>query len=160
MAWNMPIDDALDSFHTFLRVEKNLSPRTREAYRYDLGRFHTYLTGDGKHGMGLKDVTPDHIREYMEHLQNDLAYKATTLSRVVASVRVFFDFCLEQELMDTSPARDIHRPKLPKKLPIYLIEEEVTRLLTSVDTTGSTRACGCRNWLGWTRWIWISRVRR
>ncbi|MCB2154074.1 tyrosine recombinase XerC [bacterium] len=135
MAWNMPIEDALDSFHTFLRVEKNLSPRTREAYRYDLERFHKYLSGDGKESIGLKDVTPDHIREYMEFLQKDHGYKATTLSRVVASVRVFFDFCLEQELIDTSPAKDVHRPKLPKKLPIYLIEEEVRKLLTAVDTS-------------------------
>lgn len=139
LAWNLPIEDALDSFHTFLRVEKNLSPRTREAYRYDLERFRQFLTGGGDRAVGLLDVTADGIREYLEFMQERHGYKATSLSRVVASVRVFFDFCLEQELIDSSPARDVHRPKLPKRLPIYLIEEEVRRLLTAVDTS---------SWLG------------
>ena len=119
---------AIESFSTYLRVERNLAPRSREAYVYDLERFRTWMEGpDGDRGVTLRTVTPEVIQAYLGHLRDALNYKATTMNRVVAALKVFFDFCLEEKLIARSPASEIARPRLPRKLPVYLSRDEIVQ---------------------------------
>lgn len=127
--------DAAKRFESYLRVEKNLSPTTRHAYLYDLRRFHDFA----RKSYGVKDalaidrVTSDDVRQYIHHLKEDLDYRSTTLSRAISSLRVFFDFCLEQEYLETSPTTGLHNPKQTKKLPVYLVESELAMLFNAPD---------------------------
>jgi len=128
------ITHAIEAFATHLRVERNLSPRTREAYVYDLRRFTDWMaSATGAGGVPLASVQQDHILEYLSHLRGDLGYKAATSGRVSTSLRVFFEFCVEQDLLESSPARDIQNPRLPRKLPVYLVEEELRSLFSAPD---------------------------
>lgn len=123
--------EALYNFEAFLDVEKNLAVRTRRAYVYDLERFVESLMR--RHGANptLDKITVEDIKFYLEHLRMDRDYKSTTMSRNIASIRIFFEFCVLQEYIESSPAIHIHNPKNPKKLPIFLIEEELKRLFAS-----------------------------
>ncbi len=125
---------AIESFATYLRVERNLSPRTRQAYGYELGRFATWLA-EARHEAKtpLAAVASDHVHEYINFVRTQLGYKAATANRVVSSLRVFFAYCVEEKLLDASPAQDLVRPKLPQKLPIYLIPQEIQRLFDAPD---------------------------
>lgn len=120
---------ALYDFEAFLEVEKNLSPLTRRAYVYDLERFAENWIK--RHGASptLEKLTTEDIKKYLEHLRMDLHYKSTTLSRTIASIRVFFEFCVMQKLLESSPATHIHNPKNPKRLPIFLVESEFKNLI-------------------------------
>lgn len=125
----LAFSELLVQYEQFLRVEKNLAEKTRKAYLYDLERFQEYLI----HLMGrmpsVGAVKPEAIREYLNHLQVDRGYKSTTLGRTIASIRIFFEFCVMRGELAVSPAAHIHNPKQPKKLPIYLVQEELLRLL-------------------------------
>jgi site-specific recombinase XerD len=133
--------DAIDHYDRFLRVERNLSPRTRAAYRYDLGRFGEWLASiRGGKSPRVGDVSATDIKEYLNHLKNDRMLKATSLSRQIASIRVFFDFCVEQGMIEGSPATSIHNPKMPRKLPVFMIESELRRLFATPDRTTSDGA--------------------
>lgn len=133
--------DAIDHYDRFLRVERNLSPRTRAAYRYDLGRFDEWLAGiRGGKAARVGDVSATDIKEYLNHLKNDRMLKATSLSRQIASIRVFFDFCVEQGMIEGSPATAIHNPKLPRKLPVFMIESELRKLFATPDRATSEGA--------------------
>jgi integrase/recombinase XerC len=127
--------DALKRFESHLRVEKNLSPRTRRAYLYDLARFRDHVVKGGGTAAGLTvgAIDSEEIKEYIRFLREDLAYRSTTLARTVSSIRVFFDFCVEQEHLEASPCAGIHHPKQPKKLPVYLVENELKRLFDAPD---------------------------
>jgi site-specific recombinase XerD len=126
--------ESINDFETYLRVERNLSPRTRAAYCYDLNRFGEWLTGVlNNPNPPLRVITVHHIKDYLAGLQEDRRYRPTTLSRVIATLRVFFEFCVTQGKLETSPALTIHNPKLPRRLPIYLIESELQRLLAAPD---------------------------
>jgi len=116
-------------FETFLRVERNLSPRTRGAYQYDLGKFAEWLQKTQGQEQDIEDITIHHIKDYLAHLQEERRYKPTTLSRTISTLRAFFKFCVRQELLPASPAEAIYTPKIPKRLPVYLIESELQRLL-------------------------------
>ncbi len=127
--------EILSQYEQFLRVEKNLSEKTRKAYLYDLTRFQEFLI----HLMGktpeLAKVTPDAIREYLNHLQMERNYRSTTLSRTIASIRIFFEFCVMRQWIEVSPAAHLHNPKQPKKLPVYLVQGELKKLLEAPDRT-------------------------
>ena len=56
---------------------------------------------------------------------------STTLARVISSIRGFFEFAVERNVLKVSPAAQLRTPKQPKKLPIYLVAQEIARLLAS-----------------------------
>lgn len=123
----------LNHFEQFLRVERNLASRTRKAYLYDLTRFYEFLVVLHGRMPGLTAIDADAIREYLNHLQRERGYKSTTLARVISSIKTFFDFAVDRGQVEASPATQIHTPKQPKKLPIYLVVQELIRLLEAPD---------------------------
>jgi site-specific recombinase XerD len=127
--------EALGEFDTYLRVEKNLSERTRTAYQYDLRRFGDFLTTLRKRTPNIDEVGAPDIRLYLQRLQIDRGYNSTTLSRVIASIRVFFEYLVHVGSARASPAAYFHNPKKPKKLPIFLVEGELKKLLQTPDTS-------------------------
>lgn len=129
----LAFSELLVQYEQFLRVEKNLAEKTRRAYLYDLTRFQEHLIHLTGRMPSVTSVKPEQIREYLNHLQVDRGYKSTTLGRTIASIRIFFDFCVMREQLIASPAAHIHNPKQPKKLPIYLVQEELLRLLRAPE---------------------------
>ncbi len=126
--------DLLNQFEQFLRVERNLAERTRRAYLYDLTRFQEFLVVLHGRMPSLDGINTEAIRGYLNHLQSELSYKSTTLARTIASIRAFFDFAVTRGELKGSPAAQLHTPKQPKKLPVYLVPQELVRLLESPDT--------------------------
>jgi len=110
-------------------VERNLSPRTRDAYIYDLTRFQEFLIQLYGCTPALGAIDAEAIRAYLNHLQLDRAHKSTTLARTISSIRAFFNFAVERENIKASPAATIRTPKQPKRLPVYLVQQELARLL-------------------------------
>lgn len=131
MPTTMKFSKALYNFEAFLEVEKNLSPRTRNAYIYDLTRFADFWTRRNQSVPPLERITTEDIKRYLEHLRMDRHLRSTTLSRAIASIRIFFEFCVVQKYLESSPAAYIHNPKNPKKLPIFLVDSELKRLLAA-----------------------------
>jgi len=123
----------LYDFESFLAVERNLSPGTRQAYVYDVDRFAEYLVIKYSKMPPLESITTDDIRGYLEQLKEKRSLKSTTLSRTISSIRRLFDFCVQRNYLTTSPASPIHNPRNPKRLPIFLIADEMKRLLAAPD---------------------------
>lgn len=132
----------MQEFDRYLQVERNLSPSTREAYQFDLQKFKEFLIRAGGQEPGVDRVTTQNIKDYLNYLQTNRGYKSTTLSRVIASIRVLFEYCVMQKKIEASPAAYIHNPKLPRKLPIYLIDSELKKLLSAPDPKDVN---GCRD---------------
>ncbi|MFP4380099.1 MAG: tyrosine recombinase XerC [Candidatus Sumerlaeia bacterium] len=131
---------ALYDFEAYLEVEKNLSPRTRKAYVYDLERFMDHWISRHKQNPTLDKITTLDIQRYLEHLRLDRNYKSTTLSRTIASIRVFFEFCVMRDFLENSPASHLHNPKNPKKLPVFLVQSEMKKILSSPETSEAEAA--------------------
>ncbi len=130
-------------FDRYLQVERNLSPNTRKAYQFDLGKFKEHLIRETRSEPAVGAITTQQIKDYLGYLQSHRGYKSTTLSRTIASIRVFLEYCVQMKYLEASPAAYIHNPKLPKKLPIYLVDSELQKLLSAPE---STDAMGCRDY--------------
>jgi tyrosine recombinase XerC len=122
-----PKIDWPDRFHRFLEEEKNLSFQTVKSYTSDIKDFLKFLLSQSK---DLKDVGYPTVREYLGSLQKKERRKST-LARRVASLRSFFHFLYLKGHLESFPLSGIRGPKRGRKIPTYLEEEEVERLLNA-----------------------------
>lgn len=127
------MSDVIGQYDIYLRVERGLSELTRNAYKFDLKKFVEYLIKNHAKEPVLSKIDKFDIKNYLSILQMDKEYKSATLCRTIASLRNFFKYCVEQELLKESPAISIHNPKQAKKLPIYLIDSELKKLFETPD---------------------------
>ena len=55
-----------------------------------------------------------------------------TRARKLAAIKSFFNYLVENEELEVSPAASIRSPRIPQKEPVYLTEEECICLLTTI----------------------------
>src|SRR5271170_6554928 len=121
----------IDKFVEYLRYERNASPDTIREYRRDTQQFATFLTPPGEGTLPLDQVDHRIIREYVSSLY-DQELERTSVARRLASLRTFFKFCVREKITRQNPARLVSTPKLPKRLPRVLSEEQMGGFLDSL----------------------------
>jgi len=116
----------INNYMNYLAVEKGLSKNTLESYRRDLEKFIAFVS---KHQISKpEEVDRDALNLFIADLK--IKGRATsTISRGIASIRSFFNFLLQEGLIDTNPTLELESPKLEKKLPRVLTTDEIDRLL-------------------------------
>ena len=116
----------LEKYSHYLAVEKGLSRNTLDSYRRDLNNFFLFL--DREKVSSPADVNRDLVTRYLLSLK-EAGRAASTISRNVASIRSFFNFLVQEDLIEDNPAQLVKAPRIEKKLPRVLTTEEVDRLL-------------------------------
>ena len=115
----------IEKFLEFINVDKKLSKNTFESYRRDIYQFREYIN---KNGLNYKKVTNKDVVSYLEYLQQ-LNKKPSTISRHLASIRLFYQYLLKNKIVKEDPTQGIQSPKIEKKLPSILSAQEVSLLL-------------------------------
>ncbi len=115
-----------DQFLEYLRVERNLSPLTIQAYRRDLQSFCS--------GMQQRDIRQaDRVHEHDIRAFVAARYRqgqgGKTLQRLLSAIRSFYRWLLRENLVKTNPAAAIRAPKSGRKLPATLDTDAISRLL-------------------------------
>ena len=82
----------------------------------------------------LEFVDKDTIRSYLAFLLKE-GIKKGTISGKLSAVRSFFSYLKREEMIRANPVATISSPKLDKRLPAFLTQEEVERLLKNPDIT-------------------------
>lgn len=121
----------MEEFLDFLRYEKRLSPHTVISYQTDLTQFAAYLRIEYE----LDDMTQSShsfIRGWVVSLMSqDLDPR--TVNRKVACLRSFYKFLLRERRIEANPMLRIKAPKMAKKLPEFVPEEALNRMLNSFE---------------------------
>lgn len=116
----------LESYTHYLVVEKGLSANTLESYKRDLVKFITFMK---KHNISKpEEVNRDALNLFILDLKKK-GRATSTISRCMASIRSFFNFLLNEGVIDHNPALDLESPRIEKKLPRVLTTKEVDLLL-------------------------------
>jgi integrase/recombinase XerD len=129
----MPLARDLDLYLRHVSIERGLAPNTVAAYRRDLGGYVEWL---GARGIGeVVDVSQQQVSEYVRELgtREETPLTASSLARVLSSVRGWHRFLLEEGRLETDVAREVKPPKLPSRLPKALSVDQVTALLDAVS---------------------------
>lgn len=110
----------ITNFLDHLKYERKLSNNTYLSYRYNLIKITNYFNGED-----ITHLNGDDVRNFI--------YKLTETSKTKAHyltvLKSFYNYLLESEIIKSNPCDNIKSPKIEKKLPKYLTEEEVIRLL-------------------------------
>ena len=117
-------------FLTMLRVERNVSVHTMDAYKRDINQYLMYLGNlDFKN---LSDVKSTHVRDYIRVL-NDGGMAPASISRIISSIRTYYRFLSSENILNENPVLLINNPKLPKKLPDVLSEKEISLIINAIQ---------------------------
>ena len=117
-------------FLTMLRVERNVSNHTMDAYKRDINQYLMHL-GD-LDIKNLSDVKSTHIRDYIRVL-SDGGMAPASISRIISSIRTYYRFLSSENILDENPVLLINNPKLPKKLPDVLSEKEISLIINAIQ---------------------------
>ena len=122
----MGINDAIDEYLGFLRVEKGSSPLTVEAYASDLVDYALFLEEAGI--TAVERVDRDAIIAYEADL-HERGYAVSSIDRHISVLKGFHKFCMRESLTEDNPAASVHLLTKPDRLPDVLSIEQVNLLL-------------------------------
>lgn len=123
--------DLLDEFCDSLWLEDGLSRNTLESYRRDLSKFAAWL--EKQRQVAILETTHADIQGFLAHLVGQQRAKATSTSRALSSLKRLFRYLLRQNKVSADPTLQIAAPKLPRRLPKSLTEQDVECLLNAPD---------------------------
>lgn len=116
----------IDAFMGYLRDVKKIAKNTELSYESDLRKWQEYLASEGV--TDVKDITREHLKAYIALLQKE-GRKPTTISRSIASMKAFFHFMTREGYVPVDISDCMKAPKIEKKIPVILTQEETRRLL-------------------------------
>jgi len=110
----------IEKYISYLQYERALSDNTIKSYFYDLKRFDLYFKGN------VLDLSYDELQRYLSSVKD---LKARSLAHHITVLTSFYNFLVDEKIITNNPCENIINAKIPKKLPVYLTEDEINKLL-------------------------------
>ena len=126
---NKTVDNMVKAYMRYLKLERNLSPNTIEAYRNDLRWLLAYVNF---HGLKVEEVKLEDLDNFSASL-HDQRITPRSQARILSGVRSFFKFLLLDGFIDVDPTELLVSPHVRNALPDVLSTAEVDRLEASID---------------------------
>jgi len=123
----------LEAYLELLIAERGVSPNTLAAYRRDLKDTADFLAGRNASARAVLDTaTTEDLRGYLRHLDKQ-GMTARTASRRLSALRQFYRFLYSDGLRADDPTSILESPRQGRSLPKILSEDDVGRLLDTVE---------------------------
>ncbi len=124
------MQELVQDFINYLRLERNLSPNTIDAYRNDLTRYVQYLQDTRVSGPDRIDLSV--IQNFINSLA-ELGLSPRSLARNFSSIRSFHGYLLGENITTGDPTELLQSPRLPRRLPQVLDLHEIEAILAQID---------------------------
>lgn len=124
------LSDDLGKFLEYLRFEKLLLPNTIESYWRDLRKFKKFIKDNN---IDYPSLSKKQVLSFLEGLYK--TQSGTSVSRILSSLRNYYNFLVREEIIIHNPWAGISNPKKEKKLLKVLDIEEVNRFLESIPVS-------------------------
>lgn len=118
-------------YETFLRLEKSLSQNSVSAYVNDINKLIVYFE-EFFPGVSPDTVKLNHLRKFVEWM-NEKGVSPRTQARTISGIKSFYKYLLIEEVVENDPTTLLESPKIGRKLPDVLNDEEINQLIESVD---------------------------
>jgi integrase/recombinase XerD len=131
------MEDRIEQFLDFIVEEKGYSQNTLAAYRNDLSQFVEFLEARVS---TWDEVTREIILDYIMSMKAEQEYASSTVARKVAAIKSFFHYLVNQGELEDDPTATLDSPKVRKRLPKAISQEEIERLLAAPAQEESAKA--------------------
>ena len=122
-------ENIVRAYVRYLKLERNYSPNTLEAYRHDLGHLLAYCHREEKDVLQMKLEDLQHFAAGI----HELGIGPTSQARILSGVRSFYRWLLLDGRIDADPTELLESPRLGEHLPEVLTTAEVDQLEASID---------------------------
>jgi integrase/recombinase XerC len=117
----------IERFLQYLRLERNLSPRTVGLYHRDLEQWVSFMT-TGARPVDFPSVTPSDIRDWL-YRRSSQGDGPSTLRHKTQAIRALYRYLMRQGEAASNPASQVDLAKLPKPLPKFVREKTIDAVL-------------------------------
>ena len=124
-------NDMVAGYMRYLKLERNYSANTLDAYRRDLRRLLDFMA---REGLTATEIQLENLQTFAAEL-HDMGVGASSQCRILSGVRSFFRYLLTDGYRDDDPTELLESPQTAEKLPEVLSVGEVDRMEESIDLT-------------------------
>jgi integrase/recombinase XerC len=133
---NSSMEQALADYLRHLAIEKNASAYTVKSYREDLAQAVSFFRERlGSASSTVDRITTRLLRAYLAWLHEE-KYAKSTIARRIAAVRSWLRFLCRRGVLTANPAEGLRGPRQDKKLPHFLTEPDIARLVSTPSGEG------------------------
>ena len=123
-------DTSIENFKNYLKLERGLSMNSIKSYEFDLIQFKNFII-ENSINESPKKCSSSTVKRYL--YKNFSNKKSRSQARSISALKSFFNYLLFEGEINSSPLNDIESPKIENKLPEVLTEDEIKRLISSVN---------------------------
>jgi site-specific recombinase XerD len=127
-----------EDYLVYLGSVRNLSPHTLESYRKDLEKYEEYLAASG---VAAQEAGLDEARGFVSALSKK-GLAPRSVNRIVCGVRGWYRYMERRNEIGSNPFAEIKSLRTEKRLPSFLFEEEMARLLEMPCAPALSAAAG------------------
>ena len=125
------MSDLVSAYEAYLKTEKRASVNTVSSYLRDI---HQYATAMLEKGVVLSEALTEDVAEYTASLTRQ-GKSPATVTRSLASIKSFYQYLLNEGVVDRNPAKGVTPAKVERKLPQVLTGKEVELFLEQPECT-------------------------
>lgn len=122
----------IQQFLNYLKFEKRYSLHTLTAYQTDIEQFFTFINSTYENP-DLKSINAMMIRSWLAGLKAEENLSAKSLNRKISSLKSFFKYHLKNNHIAQTPMTTVVAPKINKRLPVFVKENNIETLLEHVE---------------------------
>ncbi len=121
----------VNAFLAYLQFEKRYSIHTITAYTNDLVQFFDFIETQYD-SMPLPQITGSMVRTWLASMK-ETELTGKTLNRKISSLKSFFKYQIQQGGLSKSPMETVISPKVSKRLPAFVAEQDMEQLLLNLS---------------------------
>jgi integrase/recombinase XerC len=121
------LEEAIQAFIDHLKFEKRYSAHTIRSYRDDLESFSTF-TKNEYGGVAMGEISPAIVRSWLAGLK-DGGLSSRSINRKISALKSWYKYLIRVGAAEQSPMGAILSPKARKRLPAYVEQKDMAKLL-------------------------------
>ncbi len=120
---------ATKGFESYLLLERSLSKHSIAAYLSDVNKLESFLQDTGK---SVDEVIQRDIELFLTFIHN-IGITARSQARILSGLKAFYKYLILEDIVKVSPLELIEGPKIGKKLPVVLHQDEIDAMIAAID---------------------------
>lgn len=130
----------LKDFKNFLKFERNLSENSTQSYLQDSQKLISFLS-EINFNKKISEIDSNIIREFV--YQQTKLIKPSSQSRLISSLKNFFDYLIIEKIIFINPINSIQYPKIATKIPETLSTKEIDKLIVYLKKSKKNSLRNC-----------------